>query len=267
MDASGVPVEFSKGEWGPGQQEINLRYCELVEMADRHSLYKNATKEIAAQLGLAITYMAKWHAEMAGNSMHVHMSLWDPNGKNNLFVGDELLPGSKLRAAPLFRHWLAGLLAHAREIALFLAPTVNSYKRFVQGTFAPTAIGWAMDNRTAGFRIVGHGNGLRSECRIPGADANVYLAFAALLAAGLDGIECKLEPPPMFVGNLYTAEHLPQVPRTLGEAIEVAASSQFLRAAFGKDVVEHYLHFARTEKRKFDAAVTTWERARYFERI
>jgi glutamine synthetase len=267
LDQSGVPVEFSKGEWGPGQQEINLRYCELVEMADRHVIYKNACKEIAAGLGLAITFMAKWHAEMAGNSMHVHTSLWDRAENQNLFAGDESLPGSQLRAAPLFRWWLAGLLTHAREIALFLAPTVNSYKRFVEGTFAPTAIGWSVDNRTAGFRIVGHDKGLRSECRIPGADANPYLAFAALLAAGLDGIERKLEPPKMFEGNLYTAEGLPQVPRTLGEAIGLAEGSSFLRKAFGDDVVEHYLHFARVEKRKFDAAVTTWERARYFERI
>ncbi|HKC51007.1 MAG TPA: glutamine synthetase family protein [Myxococcota bacterium] len=267
LDASGVPVEFSKGEWGPGQQEINLRYCELVEMADRHVIYKNACKEIAASLGLAITFMAKWDAQMAGNSMHVHTSLWDPELRTNLFAGDEALPGSPLRSATLFRHWLAGLLVHAREIALFLAPTVNSYKRFVEGTFAPTAIGWAVDNRTAGFRVVGHGAGLRSECRIPGADANPYLAFAALLAAGLDGIERKLEPPPMFVGNLYTAVGLPQVPRTLGEAIGTAEGSAFLRQAFGDDVVEHYLHFARVEKRKFDSAVTTWERARYFERI
>jgi glutamine synthetase len=267
LDNSGVPVEFSKGEWGPGQQEINLRYCELVEMADRHVIYKNACKEIAAGLGLAITFMAKWHAEMAGNSMHVHTSLWDRGVANNLFAGDDALPGSDLRAAPLFRHWLAGLLEHAREIALFLAPTVNSYKRFVQGTFAPTAIGWSVDNRTAGFRIVGHGKGLRSECRIPGADANPYLAFAALLAAGLDGIERKLQPPKMFEGNLYTAEGLPQVPRSLGEAIATAEGSTFLRKAFGDDVIEHYLHFARVEKKKFDAAVTTWERARYFERI
>jgi glutamine synthetase len=236
-------------------------------MADRHVIYKNACKEIAAGLGLAITFMAKWHAEMAGNSMHVHMSLWDPGVTRNQFAGDVALPGSHLKSAPLFRHWLAGLLEHAREIALFLAPTVNSYKRFVEGTFAPTAIGWSVDNRTAGFRIVGHDKSLRSECRIPGADANPYLAFAALLAAGLDGVERKLEPPKMFEGNLYTAEGLPQVPRTIGEAIAAAEGSTFLRKAFGDDVVEHYLHFARVEKRKYDAAVTTWERARYFERI
>jgi len=267
MDASGVPIEFSKGEWGPGQQEINLRYCELLDMADRHAIYKTAAKEIAASLGLSLTFMAKWHAGMAGNSMHVHTSLWDASLEKSRFAGNELLPGSELRSSPQFRWWLGGLLAHAREIMLFLAPTVNSYKRFVEGTFAPTAIGWAADNRTAGFRIVGEGPGLRSECRIPGADANPYTAFAAIVAAGLDGIEKKTEPPPMFRGNLYEAKDIPQVPRTLGDAIAAAESSSFLRDALGSEVVDHYLHFARVEKRKFDSAVTTWERARYFERI
>ena len=267
LEASGIPVEFSKGEWGPGQQEINLRYCELLEMADRHVLYKNAAKEIAAAQGLAITFMAKWDAAMAGNSMHVHTSLWDLEGEKNAFAGEEPLPGSPLRASKTFRFWLGGLLAHAREIALFLAPTVNSYKRFMEGTFAPTAIAWASDNRTSGFRIVGHGSSLRSECRIPGADANPYVAFALLLAAGLDGIERELEPPPMLSGNLYGAKNVPQIPRTLGDAIVAAESSAFVRAALGPDVLEHYLHFARVEKSKFENTVTTWERARYFERI
>ena len=267
LEASGVPVEFSKGEWGPGQQEINLRYCELLEMADRHLIYKNAAKEIAASLGLAITFMAKWDAAMAGNSMHVHTSLWDLAGDTSLFAGDQPLPGSPMRASPTFRWWLGGLLAHAREIALFLAPTVNSYKRFMEGTFAPTSIAWAADNRTAGFRIVGQGSSLRSECRIPGADANPYVAFALLLAAGLDGIERKIEPPPMLSGNLYGAKDVPQIPRTLGDAIAAAESSVWVREALGDDVLEHYLFFARVEKRKFENTVTTWERARYFERI
>ncbi len=267
LEASGVPVEFSKGEWGPGQQEINLRYCELLEMADRHVIYKNAAKEIAASLGLAITFMAKWDAAMAGNSMHVHTSLWDATHEKNVFAGDDPLPGSSMRASKTFRFWLGGLLAHAREIALFLAPTVNSYKRFMEGTFAPTAIAWAADNRTSGFRIVGHGSSLRSECRIPGADANPYVAFALLIAAGLDGIERKLEPPAMLSGNLYAAKDVPKIPRTLGDAIAAAESSTFVRQALGDDVLEHYLHFARVEKSKFENTVTTWERARYFERI
>ncbi|MCP4006045.1 MAG: glutamine synthetase [bacterium] len=268
LDDSGIPVEFSKGEWGPGQQEINLRYCEMLEMADRHVLYKNAAKEIAAAQDLSITFMAKWDESMAGSSMHVHTSLWNA-GKlpTSAFAGSETpIPGTEIDASPLFRHWLAGLIEHAREITLFLAPNVNSYKRFVAGTFAPTAIGWAFDNRTAGFRIVGHGKSLRTECRIPGADANPYLAFAALIAAGLDGIERELEPPPIFAGNLYEMEDLEQVPRTLGEAIEEVEKSSFLRKAFGDDVIEHYLHFAHTEKSKFDSAVTTWERERFFER-
>jgi len=236
-------------------------------MADRHVLYKHAAKEMAIAQQLSLTFMAKWHAAHAGNSFHLHSSLWDPTGRSLFGHGDgPALPGTKVQPTALFYHWLAGQLAHARELSIFFAPLVNSYKRYVAGTFAPTAIGWSYDNRTAGFRVVGHGDALRSECRIPGADANPYLAYAGVLAAGLDGIERKLEPPPMFEGNLYEAERLEQVPRTLTAAIEIAEGSSWLRDTFGSDVIEHYLHFARTEKRKFDAAVTTWERARYFER-
>ncbi len=267
VDESGVPVEFSKGEWGPGQHEINLRYAEMLEMSDRHVLYKQAAKEIAWAQQRSLTFMAKWHEQHAGNSMHLHTSLWDASGEESLFAGDgDPIPGTRARPSKLFRHWLAGQLEHARAMTLFFAPYVNSYKRFVAGTFAPTAIGWAYDNRTAGFRVVGHGPSLRTECRIPGGDANPYLAFAVTLAAGLDGIERELEPPPMFEGNLYRADDLPQVPRTLGDAIAVAESSEFLRKALGDDVLDHYLHFARTEKRKFDETVTTWERARFLER-
>jgi glutamine synthetase len=267
LDDSGIPVEFSKGEWGPGQQEINLRYCGLDEMADRHVLYKHAAKEIAHAQDLAITFMAKWDEKHAGNSMHVHTSLWDLEERRSLFAGDgEPLPGTRACPSPLFMHWIGGLVEHARDISLFMAPYPNSYKRFVAGTFAPTAIAWSYDNRTAGFRVVGADQSLRTECRIPGGDANPYLCFAALVAAGLDGIERQIEPPPIFSGNLYEAEDLPQVPRTLGEAIEAAAQSEMLHKAFGDDVMEHYLHFARTEKRKFDEVVTTWERARYLER-
>ncbi len=269
LDASGIPVEFSKGEWGAGQHEINLHYCEFLEMADRHVLYKNAAKEIAFAQGLALSFMAKWDAAHAGNSMHLHASLWDaPDAKRNLFAGDgDPLPGTRSRPSKLFLNWMGGLIEHARAITLFFAPNVNSYKRFMEGTFAPTGIGWSYDNRTTGFRVIGHDQSLRVECRIPGGDANPYLAFAALLAAGLDGIERELEPPPLFSGNLYEAENVPQVPRSLGEAIEVTEASTMLRKAFGDEVLEHYLHFSRTEKRRFDEAVTTWERARYLERI
>ena len=267
LESSGIPVEFSKGEWGAGQQEINLRYCELLEMADRHVLYKNAAKEIACAQGLALTYMAKWDAAHAGNSMHVHMSLADESG-SNLFAGDDApVGGTGLRCSALFHHWLGGLIEHARDLTLFLAPTVNSYKRFAEGTFAPTAVAWSYDNRTTGFRVVWRDQSLRSECRIPGADANPYLCFAALLADGLDGIERKLEPPEAFAGNLYEATDVERLPETLGEAIELAERSELLRKVFGDEVLDHYLHFARVEKRKFDRTVTDWERARFFERV
>jgi glutamine synthetase len=267
LEWSGIPVETSKGEWGPGQHELNVRYCGLLEMSDRHVIWKQAAKEIAHAQGLAVTFMAKWDEKLAGSSSHLHASLWDLEGRRNLFSGDgEPLAGSRARPTALFRHWVGGLLAHAREITLFFAPYPNSYKRFAVGTFAPTRIAWSVDNRTSGFRVVGDGSGLRVECRIPGADANPYLAFAALLAAGLDGIERKLEPPAPFAGDAYRAEDAQRVPRTLPEAIAEAERSEWLRRAFGPEVVEHYLHFARTEQRKFDEAVTTWERARYLER-
>jgi len=264
MDRSGVPVEFSKGEWGPGQQEINLRYADFLEMADRHTLYKHAAKEIAWQAGCSVTFMSKWDIRYAGSSMHLHASLWDKTGRKPLFPGDEHL--GPIHASPIFRWFLGGWMAHLREIFPFYAPYPTSYKRYVAGSFAPTGIAWSYDNRTAGFRIVGHGPSLRIECRAPGADANPYLAFAATLAAGLDGIEKQIEPPPMFQGDVYAAKDLPQVPHTLNEAIREMESSTWALDTFGKDVIEHYLHFFRTEQAKFDEVVTAWERARYFER-
>jgi glutamine synthetase len=266
QDASGIPVEFSKGEWGPGQYEINLRYAPALEMADRHVIYKLAAKEIAAAAGCSVTFMAKWDAELAGSSMHVHMSLADADGAP-CFPGDEPLPGTSLRASPTFRAFLGGLLAHARELAWFFAPNVNSYKRFRPGTFAPTGIAWSHDNRTAGFRVVGSGASLRVECRIPGADANPYFAYAALLAAGLDGIERDLDPGPTFVGDVYAAEGLTQIPSSLVESIALLERSDFARAAFGDAVVDHVLHFARSEQAAVDAEVSDIERRRYFERI
>ena len=261
LERSGIPVESSKGEWGPGQQEIGLRYAELLEMADRHSIYKHAAKEIAWQLGHSITFMAKWDERYAGSSCHIHMSLW--KGDKPLFKGDEHL--GPIQCSPLFRWFLGGWMAHIRELFPFYAPYPSSYKRYVPGSFAPTGIAWSYDNRTAGFRIVGHGSSLRIECRTAGADANPYLAFAATLAAGLDGIEKKTEPPPSFEGDVYGAMELPQVPHFLREAIDELDRSQFAREAFGEDVVEHYLHFFRTEQRKFDSVITDWERKRYFE--
>jgi glutamine synthetase len=262
LEKSGVPVESSKGEWGPGQQEIGLRYADLLEMSDRHAIYKHAAKEIAWQHNRAVTFMAKWDERYAGSSCHIHASLWSPDGKP-LFAGDDLL--GPIHCSPLFRWFLGGWMAHIRELFPFFAPYPSSYKRYVPGSFAPTGVAWSYDNRTAGFRIVGHGSSLRIECRTAGADANPYLAFAATLAAGLDGIENQIEPPPAFEGDVYGALELPQVPHSLPEAIAALDGSAFARAALGEDVVAHYLHFFRTEQRKFDAVVTDWERKRYFE--
>ncbi len=266
VDASGIPVEFSKGEWGPGQHEINLRYAPALEMADRHVLYKQAAKEIAAAAGASLTFMAKFDQALAGSSLHVHLSLWNAKAEP-VFGGNESLSGCPVGVSPVFRGFLGGLLAHAREIALFLAPNPNSYKRYRRGTFAPTGIAWSYDNRTAGFRIVGSGPSLRVECRIPGADANPYLVYAALLAAGLDGIERGLDPGPGFRGDAYASQELPQVPQRLAEAAALLEGSAFAREVFGADVVEHYLHFVRTEERAIAERVSDVERMRYFERI
>jgi glutamine synthetase len=255
LERSGIPVESSKGEWGPGQQEIGLRYAEAVEMADRHSMYKHAAKEIAWKHGKAVTFMAKWDERYAGSSCHIHMSLWDTERKKSHFAGE----------TPTFRYFLGGWMKHIRELFAFYAPYPASYKRYVAGSFAPTGIAWSHDNRTAGFRIVGHGPSLRIECRAAGADANPYLAFAATLAAGLDGIENRIEPPPAFEGDVYAARDLPHMPHSLNESIHALAESTWARGTFGEDVIEHYLHFFRTEQRKFDSAVTDWERRRYFE--
>ena len=267
VGSSGIPVEFSKGEWAPGQHEINLRYAPAVEMADRHVIYKQAAKEIAAGQDCSITFMAKWDERLAGSSLHIHTSLWSESDESAFAADAKPLPGTSLRGSDTFRWYLAGLLAHARELAWFFAPTVNSYKRYRAGTFAPTRIAWSVDNRTVGFRVVGRGPSLRVECRIPGADANPYLAYAALLAAGLDGIERCLEPEPAFVGDAYRADALPSVPTTLSDAIGELERSAFARKVFGDAVIDHLLHFARTERDGFELAVTDFERARYFERI
>ena len=266
VDASGIPVEFSKGEWGPGQHEINLRYAPALEMADRHVVYKLAAKEIAAARGFSLTFMAKFQEDLAGSSLHVHMSLVDAQGAP-VFPGERELPGAPVRASDAFRHFLGGLLAHARELSLCFAPNPNSYKRYRRGTFAPTGIAWSYDNRTAGFRVVGRGPSLRVECRIPGADANPYLAIAGLLAAGLSGLEARREPGPAFKGDVYAAQGLPQVPRSLGEAVAEFEQSRLAREAFGDAVVEHLLHFARSEAQGLEARVSDAERARYFERV
>lgn len=262
MDSSGVPVEVSKGEFGPGQEELNLKYAEALEMADRHAIYKNAAKEIAHLWGQSLTFMAKYAYEYAGNSFHLHSSLWDKGKNSPLFPdGDERYGMSRL-----FRHYLAGQLALFREMTYFFAPYVNSYKRYQAASFAPTKAAWSFDNRTAGFRIIGHGKGRRVECRIPGADANPYLAYAATIAAGLHGIENELELPEPFSGNAYDAPDVPDVPKTLREAIEALDGSEVMRRALGDRVVDHYVHTGRWEQLEYDRRVTDWERIRLFER-
>lgn len=263
MEAAGIPVENSKGEWGPGQEEINVRYAEALEMADRHVVLKDGAKEIAASEGKAITFMAKYDYALAGSSSHIHNSLWSADGKTPLFF-DKKGPWT---LSELGRQWAAGQLKYAKEFTWFLAPYVNSYKRFQAGTFAPTKIMWSEDNRTAGFRLCGEGTkGIRMECRIGGADLNPYLAFAALIAAGLAGIDEKLELQKPFVGDAYQASRLPEIPKTLREATETLAKSKMLKAAFGEDVVEHYVHTARWEQFEYDRRVTDWELHRGFER-
>jgi glutamine synthetase len=262
MEGAGIPVEFSKGEWGCGQEEINLRYADALEMADRHAIYKNGVKEIAWQKGVAVTFMAKYDMRHAGSSLHLHSSLWDKAGKKSLFAEKGKEAGSDL-----FRRYLAGQIALARELSIFYAPYVNSYKRYQAGSFAPTRLAWGRDNRTCGFRVVGEGKSLRVENRIPGADANPYLAFAATIAAGLHGIAKKLEPPPVFQGSAYDDATIPRVPATLREAIAELERSTAAREAFGDKVVEHYLHTARLELEAQDKVVTCWELWRNFERI
>jgi glutamine synthetase len=262
MEGANVPVEFSKGEWGKGQEEINLRYAEALEMADRHTLYKHGAKEIAHLQGCALTFMAKYDVGAAGSSCHLHSSLWDRAGEKPLFASKGRRTGT-----PLFQHWLAGQLALSREFTYFYAPTVNAYKRYQAASFAPTRIVAGWDNRTCGFRLCGEGAGLRVENRIPGADANPYLAFAATIAAGLHGIQQKLKPQALYEGNAYEDDALPQVPKTLREAITAIEQSEAAREAFGERVVEHYLHAAHLEQEAFDRVVTDWELMRNFERI
>src|SRR5690242_1881662 len=268
MEGADVPVETSKGEWGRGQEEINLVYAEALEMADRATLYKHGAKEIAHLHGASLTFMAKYDLGAAGSSFHLHSSLWDRGGRKALFAPPARARGNVRSGwTPLFGHWLAGQMAMARELAYFYAPGVNSYKRYQSGPFAPTRIVAGWDNRTCVFRLCGEGASFRVENRILGADANPYLSFAATIAAGLHGIASKLKPPKPYEGNAYQDATLPQVPKTLREAIGELEKSRVARAAFGDRVVDHYLHAARLEQQAFDQAVTDWELIRNFERI
>ncbi len=266
---SAVPVENSKGEWGLGQHELNVRYANVLEMADRHVVYKQCLKELADTQGLSVTFMAKFDEGQAGSSCHIHMSLWK-KGKN-AFAPGRSGKGKKtlgpVKGSELFRWFLGGWISNVGAVMPFYAPTVNSYKRYVDASWAPTRLAWSYDNRTAGFRVVGKGESLRIECRIPGADCNPYLAFAASLACGLDGIKNRTEPPPIFEGDVYAAKDLPQVPQSLAEATAVFENSAFAKGAFGEEVVAHYAHHFKMEQAAYDKAVTDWERKRYFERI
>ncbi len=254
MLAAELEVENSKGECNYGQHEINFRYADALRCADDHVIYKNGAKEIAAQEGMAISYMAKFN-EREGNSCHIHFSIADAQGA--LFHRDQ----------GIFDSFLAGQLAHARELTLMLAPNINSYKRYAAGSFAPTTIAWGHDNRTCALRVVGHGDSLRFENRSGGADLNPYLALAALIAAGLDGVERRLELEPALEGNAYEATDRPRLPSTLHAARDLFAASELARDAFGEEVVAHYLNAADVELEAFDAAVTDWERVRGFERL
>ncbi|WP_394561495.1 glutamine synthetase family protein [Aquipseudomonas alcaligenes] len=263
LQAAGIPVENSKGEWGPGQEEINVRYAEALVMADRHSIIKHACKEIALLQGKAVTFMAKWNYNLAGSSSHIHNSLFSLDGEHALFHD----PAGEYGMSKLMRQWVAGQLKYASDITYFLAPYINSYKRFQAGTFAPTRAVWSCDNRTAGFRLCGAGSkGIRIECRIGGADLNPYLAYAALIAAGLAGIDEQLELPEPFSGDAYQDDELPEVAKTLRGAADALDRSALLRKALGDDVVEHYLHTARWEQLEYDRRVTDWELRRGFER-
>lgn len=259
MTAARVPVENSKGEWGRGQHEINFTYAQPLPMADMHVVFKQGIKEIAEQHGKAITFMAKYAATEAGNSCHIHLSLW--RGQTNLFW-DRRGKGSKF-----FRQFLGGLMKYSPELSYFYAPTINSYKRYQAASWAPTKMAWSTDNRTVGFRIVGQEKGFRIENRMPGADANPYLAFAAMLAAGMAGVAENLDCGEEYVGNAYVDAKLRALPRSLREAADLLDGSKLAKRALGEAVAEFYVHTARLEVQAFDASVTDWERARYFERI
>ncbi len=263
LKKSGVPVENSKGEWGLGQHELNVRYAETLEMADRHVIYKQCLKELADKLDLSVTFMAKYHEDQAGSSCHIHISLWK-DGKN-AFVGEHDF--GRFKGSDIFKWFLGGWIKNVASIMPFYAPTINSYKRYVDGSWAPTRLAWSYDNRTAGFRVVGKEESLRIECRIPGADCNPYLAFAASLACGIDGIKNKIEPPKIFEGDMYAAKNIEEVPNTLAAATTRFENSDFVKNAFGNKVVEHYTHHFKMELKAFEKAVTDWERKRYFERI
>ena len=261
LRAMGIPVEGTKGEAEAGQEELNIKYAGALATADHHTLAKHAVKEIAHQQGFAATFLPKWHHERVGSAAHVHQSLWQDD--TNAFFD----PGRPLSKSQAMDHYLAGLIKYAPDITVFLAPYINSYKRFARGSFAPTQIVWSVDNRTAAFRLCGDGTkSVRVECRTPGSDMNPYLALAAMLAAGLKGIEEKLELPPPHTGDAYADDEQNHIPRTLREARDRLVNSDMMKAAFGEETVTHYARAAQWELEEFNRAVTDYEIARGFER-
>jgi glutamine synthetase len=259
MAGAGMYVESAKGECNLGQHEIAFRFADALTTCDNHSIYKTGAKEIAAQEGMSLTFMSKFN-EREGNSCHVHISVRDRDGA-------PVMAGTRDHGfSPLMEHFLAGLLAYTREMTVFLAPNVNSYKRYVEGSFAPTALAWGRDNRTCAFRVVGHGPSLRAECRVPGGDVNPYLCTAALIAAGLQGLSEELVLEPAFTGNAYVSDR-PRVPSNLAESAALLADSKVAVEAFGQTVVDHYLNAARVELAEYSSVVTDWERVRGFERL
>ncbi len=260
---AGIPVENSKGEAWAGQEELNVKYADALTAADNHVLTKNGIKEIAWGNGRAVTFMSKYNYSAAGSSCHIHQSLWSADGAAPLFLDKSAEYGM----SDTMKHYVAGLLTYAADVTALLAPNINSYKRFVAKTFAPTKTVWSRDNRTAGFRLVGEGtNGVRIENRIGGADLNPYLAFAGQIAAGLAGIEEKLELEPEFSGDAYTTENLRRIPATLRDGAAALKGSKMLRAAMGDEVVDHYAHAAEWEQFEYDRRITDWEIFRGFER-
>jgi len=266
MTAARIPIEFSKGEAAPSQHEVNIRYDEVLESADRSVLFKHGAKEIAWLNGYGLTFMAKPYAEWTGSSGHLHISLWDPSGGKPLFHDESGSKGAPYGMSQIMRWFLGGMMALQRELALFIAPNINSYKRYAIASWAPVNVVWGRDNRTTGFRIVGSGSGLHIENRFPGGDMNAYLAYAAEVGAGLYGIEHKIEPPAEFHGNGYEAKGCDRMPRALYEAVGLLEKSKAAVEIFGRDVVDHYLNAARVERDAYDAAVHAWDRERYLER-
>ncbi|HZL32562.1 MAG TPA: glutamine synthetase family protein [Verrucomicrobiae bacterium] len=264
MTAARIPIEFSKGEAAPGQHEVNIRYDDVLESADRSVIFKHGAKEIAYLNGWGITFMAKPDASWTGSSGHLHMSLWDKAGNHSLT--HDPAAGMAYGMSKTFSHFVAGMMKLSRELAIFIAPNINSYKRYASLSWAPVNVVWGRDNRTTGFRVVGHGSNLHVEDRFPGGDMNAYLTYAAAIGAGLYGIEQELPLEPEFKGNGYLATGCQRMPRALYEAISELERSQAATEIFGQDVIDHYLNAARYEQQVYDSVVHDWDRQRYLER-